>query len=96
MNTQSIKTWYFVHKWTSLICTVLLLMLCITGLPLIFWHEIDHLLGDEVEPAVMPASAPRINLDAIVADAKARRPQDVMQYVSTDEEERNVWYVAMR
>ncbi|MGH8564295.1 MAG: PepSY-associated TM helix domain-containing protein [Gammaproteobacteria bacterium] len=95
MNTQTIKTWYVVHKCTSLICTVLLLMLCITGLPLIFGHEIHHAFEDHVEPRAMPASTPRINLDAIIADAKGRRPQDFMQFVSTDEDEPNVWHVGM-
>lgn len=95
MNAQALKIWYLVHKWTSLICTVLLLMLCITGLPLIFWHEIDHLLGDEVEPAVMPASAQRASLDAIVADAKARRPTHAVQFVSHDAEEPDLWSVGL-
>ncbi len=95
MNTRTIKTWYLVHKWTSLICAVLLLMLCVTGLPLIFWHEIDHLLGDEVEPAVMPASAEPASLDAIVADAKARRPTDAVQFVSRDAEEPDLWFVGL-
>jgi uncharacterized iron-regulated membrane protein len=31
------------------VCTVFMLLLCMTGLPLIFHHEIDHLLGNEVE-----------------------------------------------
>jgi len=95
MNAQTIKTWYLVHKWTSLVCTVFLLMLCITGLPLIFWHEIDHLLGDHPEPAALPADAPRMSLDAIVADAKAHRPMDAVQYVSKDEDEPNVWGVGL-
>ena len=37
------------HKWSSLVCTVFMLLLCLTGLPLIFHHEIGHLLGTEVE-----------------------------------------------
>ncbi|MGH8523267.1 MAG: PepSY-associated TM helix domain-containing protein, partial [Gammaproteobacteria bacterium] len=95
MITQTIRTWYLVHKWTSLICTVFLLMLCITGLPLIFWHEIEHLTGDKVEPVVMRADAPRASLDAIVADAKARRPADAVQFVSKDDDEPNVWGVGL-
>jgi uncharacterized iron-regulated membrane protein len=34
-----------VHTWSSLVSTLFLLLLCITGLPLIFHHEIDELLG---------------------------------------------------
>ena len=45
MTARTIKRWYLVHKWTSLICTLFLLLLCVTGLPLIFHDEIDDLLG---------------------------------------------------
>ena len=38
MTAKTLRTWYLVHKWTSLISTIFLLMLCLTGLPLIF-HE---------------------------------------------------------
>ena len=55
MNSRTIKTWAWVHKWSSLVCTVFMLLLCITGLPLIFHHEIGHLLGTEVEAPKMPA-----------------------------------------
>ena len=51
MRASGFRRWSFVHKWTSLICTAFLLWLCVTGLPLIFHHEIDHLLHEEVEPA---------------------------------------------
>ena len=34
-----------VHKWSSLVCTLFLFMLCLTGLPLIFHDEIDQALG---------------------------------------------------
>jgi hypothetical protein len=37
----------WIHKWSSLVCTVFMLLLCLTGLPLIYHHEIGHLLGNE-------------------------------------------------
>ena len=46
MNSRKIKTWAWVHKWSSLVCTVFMLLLCITGLPLIFHHEIGHFAAD--------------------------------------------------
>ncbi|MGE8309947.1 MAG: hypothetical protein ACN6QR_10440, partial [Pseudomonas protegens] len=36
MKSKTIRRWSFIHTWTSLICTVFLLMLALTGLPLIF------------------------------------------------------------
>ena len=67
-----------VHKWTSLISTVFLLILCVTGLPLVFHQEIDNYLNP---PSSMPAVAPGTTaptLDTIVADALKRHPGDVM------------------
>ena len=40
-----------------------MLLLCLTGLPLIFAHEIDHLLGNEVEAPEMPANTPFASMD---------------------------------
>jgi uncharacterized iron-regulated membrane protein len=33
---RSLRFWTVIHTWTSLVSTLFLLMLCITGLPLIF------------------------------------------------------------
>lgn len=95
LSTSSLKRWLFVHKWTSLVCTVFLLMLCITGLPLIFTHEIEHALGDHPEPLDLPAGTPRASLDTIVAKAEAASPEAVVQFVSTDPDEANLWYLGM-
>jgi uncharacterized iron-regulated membrane protein len=95
MTTGTLKTWVFIHKWTSLICTLFLLMLCITGLPLIFWHEIDHALGDHPEPLSLPAGSPHTSVDTFVASARAERPSHFVQYFSTDPEEPDLLYVGM-
>ena len=97
LSSQAIRRWYVVHKWTSLVCTVFLLMLCITGLPLIFYHEIDHALGNSVDPPELAAGTAdaKANLDAIVADARARRPSDVVQFVSRDPDEPDAWFVSL-
>jgi uncharacterized iron-regulated membrane protein len=95
LSTNTLKAWLFVHKWTSLVCTVFLLLLCVTGLPLIFWHEIEHALPDHVEPPPMPADAPRVSLDTIVATARLERPSDALQYIGADDQEMNIWYVGM-
>jgi uncharacterized iron-regulated membrane protein len=95
MTAKSIRTWSAVHKWTSLICTVFLLLLCLTGLPLIFHHEIDHLTGNAVEPPPMPADTPRATLDSIVQTGLARRPGEVIQYMFWDPDEPDLVYVSM-
>ncbi|WP_248795285.1 PepSY-associated TM helix domain-containing protein [Pseudomonas sp. MWU13-2105] len=89
MKSQTIRRWSLVHTWTSLICTLFLLMLALTGLPLIFHHEIDHLLGDAAELPALPADSPRLDLQQLVRAAAAHRPGEVMQYFGWDEDEPN-------
>lgn len=40
LTKEGVRRWYVVHKWTSLISTLFVLIACITGLPLVFHHEI--------------------------------------------------------
>lgn len=82
----NIKFWFLLHKWTSLICTLFLLLLCITGLPLIFHEEIDHYLGDEIEAPILTAELPPTSLDNIVMAAQRQRPHDVIRFMSWDDE----------
>lgn len=89
MKSKTIRRWSFIHTWTSLICTVFLLLLALTGLPLVFHHEIDHLLGNEPELAQMPVDTPRLNLEQLVAKAQAHRPGEAMQYLAWDEDDKN-------
>ena len=89
MKSKTIRRWSFIHTWTSLICTVFLLLLALTGLPLVFHHEIDHLLGNELELAQMPADTPQLNLEQLVAKAQAHRPGEAMQYLAWDEDDKN-------
>lgn len=50
MTVRTFRIWHLIHKWTSLVCTVFLLLLCLTGLPLIFRDELSLWLGEAVEP----------------------------------------------
>ena len=95
MNSKTIKTWAWVHKWSSLVCTVFMLLLCLTGLPLIFHHEIGHLLGTEVEAPEMPADTPRASLDRVLEVAKARHPDRVVQFASHSEDDGNLWFITL-
>ena len=94
MSPRSLRIWAWLHKWASLVCTVFMLLLCLTGLALIFHHEIGHLLGTEVEAPEMPAGAPRADLDRVVAAARALHPGKVVQFVSLDKDE-PIWFVTL-
>jgi uncharacterized iron-regulated membrane protein len=83
MGQKGIRGWYLVHKWTSLICTLFMLLLCVTGLPLIFDDEIEALTAPSVASA--PAGPPA-SLDAIVARARALHPGHAILFLSPDDD----------
>ena len=95
LSPTALRRWSWTHKWSSLVCTVFMLLLCITGLPLIFHHEIGHLLGTEVEAPAMPANTPRASLDQVLATAQALHPDRVVQFASPAEDDDNVWFVTL-
>ena len=90
LSTRAVKNWYLVHKWTSIVCTAFLLMFCITGLPLIFHHEIDELTR---APELTQEVAGEANLDGIVAHALAQQPGWHVLFLSFDDE-KPIIYVA--
>jgi uncharacterized iron-regulated membrane protein len=92
---MNIRLWYLTHKWTSLICTLFLLMLCLTGLPLVFHKEIDAFSG-VIEAPLMAADTPDAPMDTIVATAKKARPNEVIQFMFWDADEHpHITYVSM-
>ena len=69
MKTTTIRAWSWVHTWSSLVATAFLLMLCVTGLPLVFTHEIEEALLDRPwTPA--NAEGPLLTLDQVLATAQ--------------------------
>lgn len=92
MRRSAIRKWVWLHKWASLMCTVFLLMLCVTGLPLIFHDEIDGLV--EPEPVFgMPGVGSSgtteglLPLDAMLARALANRLGEVPLYMAFDNDQ---------
>jgi len=74
LSVKTVRNWYRIHKWTSLVCTLLLLMACVTGLPLVFEDELDALLQPHVTPAKVGADTPIANLDSMVVQAQSKFP----------------------
>lgn len=92
MTRSSIRTWAIVHKWTSLACTAFLLMLCITGLPLIFHHETDYLTEEQPVfgmPGIGSSGTSKglLSLDDMLARALANRPGEVPLYMAFDNDQ---------
>lgn len=94
-GVRRLKTWTWLHKWSSLVCTAFMLLLCLTGLPLIFHHEIDHLLGHEVQVRAMPANTPRASLDQVMQAAQALYPDRIVQFASQPEDDDRLWFVTL-
>lgn len=88
-SVKKIQTWFQIHKWTSLICTAFLLMLCLTGLPLIFHEEIEELEGKPHLAKQVPAGTPLAGLDKQATNALAKYPNKVIRYIYWDEHEPN-------
>ena len=72
LSAKALRAWTWAHKWSSLVSTVFMLVLCITGLPLIFHHEIGAWLGTEVVAPALPSDARRVSLDEVMKVAKTR------------------------
>ena len=97
LSSRAIRVWTWLHKWTSLVCTLFMLLLCLTGLPLIFHHEIGHLLGDEIEAPVLPAAMDkqRVPLDVMAKAANAVHPERVIQYAGENEDDPRLWWFTL-
>lgn len=92
MNRSTIKVWVWVHKWSSLLSTAFLLMLCVTGLPLIFHDEIDWLTEEQPRfgrPGVGSSGTAEglLPLDDMLARALANRPGEVPLYMAFDNDQ---------
>lgn len=93
--SKSLRRWGWVHKWSSIICTAFMLLLCVTGLPLIFHEEIDDVLHSQVKAADVPAGTPLANLDDVVAAVKAQKRDMVPHFLIWDRDDPNALMVSV-
>ncbi len=87
---RTLRRWVFLHKWSSLICTAFLLVICLTGLPLVFAGEIDGWLEPHTYEA-LPADTPRVSLDRLVSIARARYPGQIITSMFVDDDEPQIF-----
>ncbi len=90
-----LRAWDEVHRWSSLICTLFLLLLCLTGLLLIFKPEIDRLTQERVTADAVPIDTPLIALDRVIETARLRHPHKVPLFASQERRDPQIWYVTM-
>lgn len=91
IKTKNIKRWHFIHEWTSLICTLFLLNLCITGLPLVFAEEINGLLNPDGPFEELPATTPMVNLDTLVKKSEQLYPSELISFMYIDDDAPQIW-----
>jgi len=85
---HSIQYWYAIHKWSSLVCTLFLLLLCVTGLPLVFSAEIyDWVYAEKLQYVEHPAVRGQASLDDMVAESMRRYPKERVTSVFVDDDE---------
>lgn len=94
MTVDSFKRWSVIHTWTSLVCTLFLLLLCLTGLPLVFADELAVLLGEAADPPEQVAPQAPVILDAVIQDAHVRRPSEQVKFLIRDDAG-PAWLVSM-
>jgi uncharacterized iron-regulated membrane protein len=86
MKANTIKYWFYIHKWTSLICTIFLLLLCLTGLPLIFTDEIQDLMDKDPDAPVISTQIQHVSIDHVIQNAEAHLPGKSVKYIFRDED----------
>ncbi|MFT3815823.1 MAG: PepSY-associated TM helix domain-containing protein [Acidovorax sp.] len=80
MLPRRLKLWRTAHTWSSLVCTLFLLVLCLTGLPLIFSEEIDGWLespSSQAEAVRLPPGGVPLDAGRHVAAALALHGDEV-------------------
>ncbi len=85
LSARSIRVWYQIHKWSSLICMLFLLLLCVTGLPLIFHSEIDQLTHQPTLADSVPGDR-HASLDRIVEQSRQEKPGWSLVFLVWDDE----------
>lgn len=81
MKASTFRAWSGVHTWSSVIATLFLLVLFISGLPLIFRSELESLLGygENIEKVQNVELA---SLERIVQAGINSNPGHVVQYIA--------------
>lgn len=78
MSPKSVRRWSILHTWSSIACTLFLLILCVTGLPLIFHEEIDAAFAPASGPVQSQKSQ---SINALVNAARNAEPGHVVQFI---------------
>jgi uncharacterized iron-regulated membrane protein len=87
VTRNAFRRWFWLHKWTSLICTAFLLVVCVTGLPLVFRDEIGAWLDNGPGYASVPEGTPAVSLDSVAGAARGMYPGQIIGNIFIDDDE---------
>ena len=87
MTRNAFRRWFWLHKWTSLISTAFLLVICVTGLPLVFRDEIGAWQNHDPAYASVPEGSPTVSLDGIAGTARGLYPGQIIGNMYIDDDE---------
>jgi uncharacterized iron-regulated membrane protein len=96
MTRLALRRWFWLHKWFGLVCTVFLLLTCLTGLPLIFRDEIGDWFEEGLPYAVVADGTPNISLDQVAAAARQMYPGQVIGTIFVDDDEPKIMVAMAR
>ena len=88
-TSKALRAWWVVHKWSSLFSTTFLIVLCVTGLPLVFRDEIEQ--AEPPRPlGVYPAGVgPVSSLDRVLESCRRVYPGEYPQFLFWDQMQRH-------
>lgn len=82
MLLKRLKFWIWLHKWSSLIAMLVMLVVFVSGLPLVFKAEIEYWMG---YGSAERQDLDELALDTLVAAAEQRRQDKVVQFIVWDD-----------
>ncbi|WP_454725449.1 MULTISPECIES: PepSY-associated TM helix domain-containing protein [Cupriavidus] len=91
---RPMRTWFWLHKWSSLVCTLFLLVACVTALPLIFLDEISEQWRGDPPAAPLAADTRLFDLDQLVASAVGKDRAfagETVRWLSIEEDNGQIW-----
>ena len=97
LSAKGIRQWYVIHKWTSLVSTLFILIACVTGVPLVFKEEIQNLTASasEAPPAQNSIGDEAPTVDDLAAQARRLRPDAHLQLLYREASDPGVTGFAM-
>jgi uncharacterized iron-regulated membrane protein len=87
VTRSAFQKWIWVHRWSGLVCTAFLLLICVTGLPLIFSEEIRDWSSDSQVYADLPAGTPNVSFDRLAELSRQIYPGEIIVSIFIDNDE---------